>query len=132
MELVSGPERQAKKDSKSLVDHRAGLVALYESDPDSVRRAATGNRDSTHQLLYHRYHRPDPPPALSGMFKSSKDRPTARNNDSAPSRWSFYSLEIVISLSVINSRSTGLPFLVASIPRSIAPRMSFGSVTRSA
>ncbi len=42
-----------------------------------------------------------------------------------------YSFEIVISLSVMNSRSAGWPSFVAAIPRSMAARMSPGSVIRS-
>ena len=43
----------------------------------------------------------------------------------------FYSFEIVISLSVMNSNNAGWPSLVAAIPRSMADRMSPGSVIRS-
>lgn len=42
-----------------------------------------------------------------------------------------HSFEIVISLSVMNSNNAGWPSLVAAIPRSMADRMSAGSVIRS-
>ena len=42
-----------------------------------------------------------------------------------------YSLEIVISLSVMNSNKAGWPFCVAAMPLFKAATMSLGSVIRS-